>query len=76
MTGAPSCVLALADAPANIRRTSRRDEAGFNETRCDLKSQFRKGPSAWPQVREAPGKFVHDFVAAWTKVMNADRFDI
>jgi catalase-peroxidase len=22
------------------------------------------------------GKFVHDFVAAWTKVMNADRFDL
>ncbi len=21
-------------------------------------------------------KFVHDFVAAWTKVMNADRFDL
>ena len=21
-------------------------------------------------------KFVHDFIAAWTKVMNADRFDI
>ena len=24
----------------------------------------------------AQGKFVSDFVAAWTKVMNADRFDI
>jgi len=21
-------------------------------------------------------KFVHDFIAAWTKVMNADRFDV
>jgi catalase-peroxidase len=21
-------------------------------------------------------KFVHDFVAAWTKVMNADRYDL
>jgi catalase-peroxidase len=21
-------------------------------------------------------KFLHDFVAAWTKVMNADRFDL
>ena len=21
-------------------------------------------------------KFVHDFIAAWTKVMNADRFDL
>ena len=25
---------------------------------------------------DAGGKFVKDFVAAWTKVMNADRFDI
>jgi catalase-peroxidase len=25
---------------------------------------------------DAKEKFVHDFVAAWTKVMNADRFDI
>ena len=25
---------------------------------------------------DAPEKFVRDFVAAWTKVMNADRFDL
>ena len=25
---------------------------------------------------DAAGKFVHDFVAAWTKVMNLDRFDL
>jgi len=25
---------------------------------------------------DAADKFVHDFVAAWTKVMNADRFDV
>ncbi len=25
---------------------------------------------------DAKAKFVHDFVAAWTKVMNADRFDL
>ena len=25
---------------------------------------------------DAKGKFVKDFVAAWTKVMNADRFDL
>ena len=25
---------------------------------------------------DAEGKFVADFVAAWTKVMNADRFDL
>ena len=25
---------------------------------------------------DAPDKFVRDFVAAWDKVMNADRFDL
>jgi catalase-peroxidase len=25
---------------------------------------------------DAKAKFVNDFVAAWTKVMNADRFDL
>tara|TARA_R110002073_G_scaffold19336_25_gene70814 strand:- start:10471 stop:12630 length:2160 start_codon:yes stop_codon:yes gene_type:complete len=25
---------------------------------------------------DSAGKFIHDFVAAWTKVMNADRFDL
>jgi catalase-peroxidase len=25
---------------------------------------------------DADEKFVHDFVAAWAKVMNADRFDL
>ena len=25
---------------------------------------------------DAEQKFVHDFVAAWTKVMNLDRFDL
>lgn len=25
---------------------------------------------------DSKGKFVRDFVAAWTKVMNADRFDL
>ena len=25
---------------------------------------------------DAHGKFVRDFVAAWTKVMNADRYDV
>ena len=25
---------------------------------------------------DSPAAFVHDFVAAWTKVMNADRYDL
>ena len=28
------------------------------------------------EVRTAQEKFVHDFVAAWNKVMNLDRFDL
>ena len=27
-------------------------------------------------ARDSKEKFVNDFVAAWTKVMNADRFDL
>ena len=27
-------------------------------------------------VEDSQEKFVHDFVAAWNKVMNLDRFDI
>ena len=28
------------------------------------------------QADDAQQKFVHDFVAAWSKVMNLDRFDL
>jgi catalase-peroxidase len=27
-------------------------------------------------LEDSQGKFVHDFVAAWNKVMNLDRFDL
>jgi catalase-peroxidase len=27
-------------------------------------------------ANDSPHKFVHDFVAAWVKVMNLDRFDV
>ena len=33
----------------------------------------------WPRSTprdDAQGKFVHDFVAAWAKVMDLDRFDL
>jgi len=36
-------------------------------------------PLAWPEVyasADGKTKFVHDFIAAWTKVMNLDRFDV
>jgi len=38
-------------------------------------SQLRAIAEVYGQ-EDAQEKFVHDFVAAWTKVMNADRFDL
>jgi catalase-peroxidase len=38
-------------------------------------SQLRAISELYAQDDNA-GKFVHDFVAAWTKVMHADRFDL
>jgi len=48
-------------------------------TRVDLvfgsHSQLRALAEVYAQA-DAQQKFVHDFVAAWNKVMNADRFDV
>ncbi|HSG36238.1 MAG TPA: peroxidase family protein, partial [Paracoccaceae bacterium] len=48
-------------------------------TRADLvfgsNSQLRALAEVYGQS-DASGKFVRDFVAAWNKVMNADRFDL
>jgi catalase-peroxidase len=48
-------------------------------TRVDLifgsNSQLRAISEVYGQADNA-GKFVKDFVAAWNKVMNADRFDL
>ncbi|MCB1449478.1 MAG: catalase-peroxidase, partial [Nitratireductor sp.] len=51
----------------------------WTATRVDLvfgsNSQLRALSEVYAQD-DAQKKFVNDFVAAWTKVMNADRFDI
>lgn len=60
-----------------------RDRASGNikwtATRVDLifgsHSQLRALSEAYGSA-DAEAKFVHDFVAAWSKVMNADRFDL
>lgn len=54
-------------------------KAKWTGTRVDLifgsNSQLRALAEVYAQD-DAKEKFVHDFVAAWTKVMNADRFDL
>jgi catalase-peroxidase len=55
------------------------DEVKWTATRVDLafgsNSQLRALSEVYAQD-DAKEKFVHDFIAAWNKVMNADRFDL
>ncbi len=51
----------------------------WTATRVDLIFGSHSQLRAFAEVyacSDAQEKFVHDFVAAWTKVMNADRFDL
>ena len=51
----------------------------FTATRTDLVFGSSSILRAYAEVYaqdDAKEKFVHDFVAVWTKVMNADRFDL
>jgi len=54
-------------------------ETRWTATRADLifgsHSQLRALAEAYAEA-DPSGRFVRDFVAAWTKVMNADRFDL
>jgi catalase-peroxidase len=54
-------------------------EVRWTGTRADLvfgsNSQLRSVAEVYAQD-DSGERFVHDFVAAWTKVMNADRFDL
>jgi len=60
-------------------RDRKSGEAKFTATSADLvfgsNSILRSYAEVYAQDDNA-GKFVRDFVAAWTKVMNADRFDL
>ncbi|RYH01187.1 catalase/peroxidase HPI [Salipiger sp. IMCC34102] len=60
-------------------RDRKTGETRWTGTRCDLvfgsNSQLRAISEVYAQSDNA-SKFVQDFVAAWTKVMNADRFDL
>ena len=59
--------------------TARTDEQKWTATRTDLvfgsNAQLRALSEVYAAA-DAGEKFVSDFVAAWTKVMNADRFDL
>ena len=54
-------------------------ELKWTATRVDLvfgsNSQLRALAEVYAQS-DVEDKFVRDFIAAWTKVMNADRFDL
>ena len=60
-------------------RVRQNDEVKWTATRVDLvfgsNSVLRSYAEVYAQD-DAQEKFVHDFVAAWNKVMNADRFDL
>ncbi len=60
-------------------RTRRTNEAKWTGTRADLifgsHSQLRALAEVYA-CADSKEKFVKDFVAAWTKVMNLDRFDL
>ncbi|MBC7686309.1 MAG: hypothetical protein H7176_13925, partial [Bdellovibrionales bacterium] len=51
----------------------------WNASRVDLvfgsHAQLRAVAEVYASA-DAASKFVHDFVGAWTKVMNLDRFDL
>ncbi|USJ26904.1 catalase/peroxidase HPI (plasmid) [Ensifer adhaerens] len=54
----------------DVKRTATRIDLVFGSN-----SQLRAIAEVYGQA-DAKAKFVRDFVAAWTKVMNADRFDL
>ena len=60
-------------------RDRKTGEVKWTGTRVDLifgsNSQLRALAEAYA-CSDAQEKFVHDFVAAWNKVMNLDRFDL
>ena len=56
--------------PATVKWTGTRVDLVFGSN-----SQLRALAEVYASS-DAQQKFVHDFVAAWTKVMNLDRFDL
>jgi catalase-peroxidase len=67
------------DADVFEGRDRNTDEVKWTATRVDLifgsNSQLRALAEVYASD-DAQDKFVQDFVAAWTRVMNLDRFDL
>jgi catalase-peroxidase len=67
------------DADVFEGRDRKTGELKWTGTRVDLifgsSSQLRALAEVYA-CQDSPEKFVHDFVAAWNKVMNLDRFDL
>ncbi|MEN9954375.1 MAG: hypothetical protein RLZZ41_39 [Actinomycetota bacterium] len=62
-----------------VLRNRETGEAKFTATRVDLvfgSNSILRGYSEFYAQDDNQDRFVDDFVAAWTKVMNADRFDL
>ena len=69
---------AIADGRRS-RAATRTGELKWTGTRVDLVFGSNSELRALAEVYasdDAKEKFVHDFVAAWVKVMNLDRFDV
>jgi catalase-peroxidase len=66
-------------ADAFVGRDRATGDMKWTATRFDLifgsNSELRAVAEAYASA-DSKEKFVHDFVAAWTKVMNLDRFDL
>jgi catalase-peroxidase len=64
---------------AYVLRNRETGEAKFTATRVDLvfgSNSILRGYSEFYAQDDNQDRFVDDFVAAWAKVMNADRFDL
>jgi catalase-peroxidase len=60
-------------------RDRKTDDLKWTATRLDLVFGSNAILRAYAEIYaqdDNKEKFVHDFVAAWTRVMNADRFDL
>ncbi len=73
-------LLATSSKDSEFTRSNRATgTAKFSGTRADLIFESNTKLRALAEVYvsdDAKGKFVSDFVKAWTKVMNLDRFDL